>query len=87
MRVTCVHDHLTSAASAAALLPGAVLVTQHLTHVPSDVLPPGSVLANNGIGGWRPDDGSVYASDSRGVGVVCHDAATCPNPRCRYRAV
>jgi hypothetical protein len=86
MNYTCVHDHLTSAASAAALLPGAVRVTQHLTHVPSDVLPPGSILAHNGIGGWRPDDGSVYAFDSRG-GVIGRDAATCPNPRCRYRAV
>ncbi len=80
---TCVHDHLSSAASRAAELPGAVQPADGIAWVPSGVLPPGWLYPANGVSnGFVPDDGSVYRYDSRGAGCTSHERAKCPNPLC-----
>mgnify|MGYP001566966443 CR=1 FL=1 len=83
MKWVCVHHHMGSAVSAAMAMPGAVEASPEVAWVPADVLPPGSVLARNGSGGWRPDDGSVYGFDSRGIGATAHRREKCLNPLCR----
>lgn len=82
---SCVHDHLTGAVACAMAMSGAVRASDgsHLAWVPSSVLPPGYVHPRNGVGGWCPDDGSVYQFDSSGAGCRSRRRGTCPHPTCQ----
>ena len=82
MSTTCVHDHLGSAVTSVVDM-GGTRVGPTIAHIDARILPPGYVRAENGLGGWHPDDGTVYQFDSRGVGVMAHDANACPNQACR----